>query len=362
MNVVGYAPFSETPLPMAAKKQVGTTLQDIADRTGYGRSTVSLALRNHPSLPEETRVKIREAAESLGYRPNPLVAALMTQLRDRRRTRQERIALVSRFGQTMTQRRRTDTFYPVLYDAIQQHAATQGFGMDEFYMGKDPMPDARLTQILVSRGIHGVLFFPGSDRAEVEYPALDWRHFATVLIGFNTTRENLHQVASDYTYDIDHALQRVATAGLRRIGCVVTQRVSRATNHAWASRFLLKQHGIPAAHRVPLLMMKEEQYDAEEVLAWFRRHRPEVILVAGDSVRNILVADGVRVPGDVRLINLVQRGEKGMSGIDPHTGEVGRAAVDLLASLLRSNQLGQPDFPRTIAIKGHWSPGASFPE
>lgn len=345
-----------------AGKNASVSLQDIADRTGFGRSTISLALRNHPSLPEATRAKIRAAAEALGYRPNPLVAALMTQLRDKRRVRQERIALVCRFAQTMTKRRSTDTFYPVLYDAIRRHAGAQGFGIDEFYLGKEPMPDARLSQILVSRGIHGVLFFPGAERPDQEYPALDWRHFATVLIGFNTTRENLHQVASDYTYDIDLALQHARAAGAGRIGFAVTQRVSRATNHAWASRFLLHQHAVRVKDRVPLFLSEEDQVPAAKLAAWYRRHRPEVVLVAGEEVRGALLADGVAVPGEVRLINLVQRGEKDLAGIDPHTGEVGRAAIELLASLLRANQLGQPDFPRTIAIKGHWSPGASFPE
>lgn len=343
-------------------KSSAVSLQDIADRTGFGRSTISLALRNHPSLPEETRAKIRAAAEELGYRPNPLVAALMTQLRDKRRVRQERIALVCRFGETMARRRRVDTFYPVLYDAIREHAAKQGFGIDEFYLGKDPMPDARLSQILVSRGIHGVLFFPGYDRPGIEYPALDWRHFATVLIGFNTTRENLHQVASDYTYDIDLALQHARAAGASRIGFAMTSRVSRATNHAWASRFLLHQHARRPKDRVPLLLADEEQVPAGKVVAWYRRHRPEVILMAGADVRDALAADGIMAPRDLRLINLVQRGERGLAGIDPHTGEVGRAAIELLGSLLRANQLGQPDFPRMIAIKGHWSPGASFPE
>ncbi len=33
-----------------------------------------------------------------------------------------------------------------------------------------------------------------------------------------------------------------------------------------------------------------------------------------------------------------------------------------MTTQLQGNHLGQPDFPQTIAIKGHWVPGASFPE
>lgn len=338
------------------------SLQDIAEHTGFGKSTISLALRNHPSLPEATRKKIRMAAEALGYRPNPLVKALMTQLRDQRRTRQERIALVCRRGQKVASWRRPETFYSMLYSSIKHHAAEQGFGLDEFYEGDNSISDERLSRILLSRGIHGVLFFPGRDWGGAEYPVLEWQHFATVLIGFNTTQGNLHQVMSDYVYDIDEALHRVEIAGLRRVGCAMPRLISQSINHAWISRFLLHQYETPARHRVPLLLGAGEKLSEEELLPWYHRNRPEVILIAGEDVRVLLEKACIRIPEDVRLINLVQRGETGLAGIDPHTSEVGRAAVELLDSLLQANQLGQPDFPRAISIKGHWSPGASFPE
>ncbi|MFH1496264.1 MAG: helix-turn-helix domain-containing protein, partial [Verrucomicrobiota bacterium] len=52
------------------------TLKDIAAQTGYHFTTVSLALRGHPSLPEATRGKIRRTAEKMGYAPDPMLRAL----------------------------------------------------------------------------------------------------------------------------------------------------------------------------------------------------------------------------------------------------------------------------------------------
>ncbi len=337
-------------------------LQEIADASGYGRSTVSLALRNHPSLRQSTGDEIRRVAQELGYVPNPLVAALMSQVRDKRRKRQERIALISRFNQAMNRRSFRDTFYPLLYRSVVEHAGTKGYGIDEFYLGRDPVSDRRMSDILTARGIHGVLLFPGHDTVELEYPTLDWSGFATVLIGFNTAREGLHQVVTDYSFDIDCALRHISKAGLRRVGFAIPHHVERATNNNWASRFLYYQHGLRPRDRVPLLLSANDAEHRTNVLPWFSKHRPEVILIAGEGVRNNLKEGGVRIPEDVRLINLVQRGEPGLAGIDPHTGELGHASIDLLVSLLQTNQRGLPDFPRGIAIKGHWTPGASFPE
>ncbi|MEJ1971051.1 MAG: helix-turn-helix domain-containing protein [Lacunisphaera sp.] len=39
--------------------------------------TVSLAMRNHPRLPEATRKRIRALADEMGYRPDPLLRALV---------------------------------------------------------------------------------------------------------------------------------------------------------------------------------------------------------------------------------------------------------------------------------------------
>jgi LacI family transcriptional regulator len=337
------------------------TLQEIAEASGYGRSTVSLALRNHPSLRKSTGDEIRRVAQELGYVPNPLVAALMSQVRDKRRKRRERIALISRFNQAMNRRNFRDTFYPLLYCAVVEQAEIKGYGIDEFYLGRDPLSDSRLSGILNARGIHGVLFFPGNDTSTIEYPALDWSAFATVLIGFNTAREGLHQVVSDYAYDIDCALRHIREAGLRRIGFAIPDHVERATNNNWASRFLYYQHSLRPRERLPLLLSANDVEHRTNVVPWFLKHRPEVILIAGDGVRSNLKDAGVRIPEDVRLINLVQRGESGLAGIDPHTPELGHAAIELLISLLQTNQRGLPDFPRTIAIKGHWMPGDSFP-
>ena len=43
------------------------TLVDIASAAGVSKATVSLVLRNHPSIPDRTRERILEIAKDLGY-------------------------------------------------------------------------------------------------------------------------------------------------------------------------------------------------------------------------------------------------------------------------------------------------------
>ena len=54
-------------------------LERIAERTGVSIGTVSRVLRDKPiRVAPDTRVKIREVAEELGYRPNLLVRAIQS--------------------------------------------------------------------------------------------------------------------------------------------------------------------------------------------------------------------------------------------------------------------------------------------
>ena len=55
---------------------VRVTHKDIAARFGCDKSTVSLALRGHPRIPDATRRQICKLAERMGYRPDPALSML----------------------------------------------------------------------------------------------------------------------------------------------------------------------------------------------------------------------------------------------------------------------------------------------
>lgn len=56
---------------------MGTTIHDVARRAGVSISTVSRALSGKASVREEKRRLVLEAAEALGYTPNPAARSLL---------------------------------------------------------------------------------------------------------------------------------------------------------------------------------------------------------------------------------------------------------------------------------------------
>src|SRR5690606_24556736 len=77
-----------TPKPILTKPvERVITLQHIAADCEVSKATVSLALRDAPSIPETTRHRIKAAATRLGYRMNPLVSAHCAYVRTARQSK-----------------------------------------------------------------------------------------------------------------------------------------------------------------------------------------------------------------------------------------------------------------------------------
>ena len=54
------------------------SLKTIAEKCGVSTATVSKALNNHKDISEETKIRIRQVANELGYFPNAAARALKT--------------------------------------------------------------------------------------------------------------------------------------------------------------------------------------------------------------------------------------------------------------------------------------------
>ena len=54
------------------------SLKDVAKRCGVSTATVSKALNGHSDIGEKTRIRIKEAAQEMGYFPNAAARALKT--------------------------------------------------------------------------------------------------------------------------------------------------------------------------------------------------------------------------------------------------------------------------------------------
>lgn len=325
----------------------------IAEQAGVSKTTVSLALRNHPSIPAATCQRIQELAARVGYRPDPFVAALMANCRRNRPVTQTAlIAYVTGYGVAET---RQSSFLRRHYQGAQDRASQLGYKLEVFSMAAARMTSRRLSEILYARAIHGVLVGPfPKPHSEL---ALAWEKFAPATIGFALERPAMSRVDNDHVINMHTAVQALRTAGYRRIGLCMYAEGEELAQYRNRMAYLNAHYAMPKRHQVPLC--EPEIFDRERVLAWFHQHRPEVVLSINTEVRDWLQEAGLRVPDDVGFASLNLPAEEvgRISGILNNYEQVAASAVDLIEEALHRNERGLPASPKLILMNGAWVPG-----
>jgi LacI family transcriptional regulator len=335
-----------------------TTLQDVADRAGVHRSTVALALRDHPRIPEATRSRVIALAEKLGYRPNPLVAALMQSRRSGKKVKHVTIAFITnystRYGWRPAHHARPD-FFP----GAEVRAKELGYRLEHFWRTEPGMTTERFCDILTTRAISGVIIArlpPGVSSVD-----LLWKRFACTALGMTLHSPRLHRVTENHYDTAAQAMKQCQLRGYQRVGFVFTEaNDSPDVGHRWLGAYLTFQLGFSADDRLPLC--PGEPATAEQFKAWFARHRPDALLVNhAPPVHTWLRALGQEVPRDVGLVELEDHPEAGSSGVYYDPDKIGALAVEVLVGLMHRNEKGIPADPHEVLLSGEWREGRTLP-
>ncbi|MDF3055847.1 MAG: LacI family transcriptional regulator [Rariglobus sp.] len=339
-------------------KGTRVTLADIARRAGVSRTAVSYALRDDPNIAPETRARIRKVADTLGYRPDPVLAKLMAHLHaGRGRTHAGKLAFLN-----VHEERDYWVRTAALSDfrrSAEARAAELGYGTEEFWLHEPRRSPRRLAQMLVARGIRGlVVGSTGRHGSVVEFP---WADFAALAVGYSVEVPALHRVVTHHYRNTRLALRKVAEAGYSRVGFAADRRSEAAMENLHLAAFLAYQQEIfPEAERVPPFFHDSDD-GGEGFRRWFDAHRPGVVLstVLG---RDELSEAGLRVPEDVPLVRLLLwNPNEGMAGVRPGYERLGAAAVNLLTGQLQHDAYGVPADPKIVQVEGVWCDGASLP-
>ena len=329
------------------------TMQIIADEAGVSRMAVSLALRNSPKISAKTRERIREIADRLGYRPNPLVSALMTQLRDIRRVpRPTTLAFVTNYA-TADGWRKPGPFVD-FFEGAKARAEALGYTLEEWWGAKPGLSPERFSDILFNRNIHGLLIAPLP--AGGSTISLDWPRFAMATIAFSLAEPVLHRASNDQYLSIGMAIEQLMRLGYRRIGLALTDDQDVRVQRKWSAGYLVHQHSLPATQRVPALLANGAFPRA--FTEWYRQHEPDVVLSQEPRCIEYLRDLGMRVPNDVGFAHLaLTESDEGFAGINQNSRLVGSSAIDLIDAQLRRNERGLPTAPKTVLSLGRWIAG-----
>ena len=329
------------------------TIKDIAAKAGVSVATVSLALRGSTKIRPVTAARVRQVAEELHYTPNPLVSALMARIRESTPSR-EQVAIGAIYIGEDERRENNSLFLAAIFAGAQERAESLGFRLAMFRSLEKGLNEKRLRDILVNRGIHGLIILPSSDFGmKLD---LDWSRFAAVAIGYSLADPPLNRVCPDQFQELSEAFTQLRRRGYRRIGLYLDIDTDLRVRHKWAALLEWENSRIAARDRVPLGLVPEISRDS--FLGWFRRARPEVILSPRQTVVDWLAEEGLELPRDVGFghLNWTERVAP-CSGIDQRSHLLGAAAVEAVVAQLHRNERGLPAVARTVSIEGAWVDG-----
>lgn len=184
------------------------TLHDVAAVAGVSPRTVSRVVNDEDGFSEDTRTRVREVIEQLGYRPNLAARSLVTQ-----RTHTIGLALTAL----------TDPFFPELADAIMRSARDRNRTIflsqteDEADLQRDVLDS------LLARQVDAIISFPAYG-SEAQIRSIAASGVPVVVIDHHIHHPRIGIVRSDIVRGARFAVEHLMGRGHRRIAMLANER------------------------------------------------------------------------------------------------------------------------------------------
>lgn len=335
------------------------TIRALAALAGVSRTTVSLALQNHPRLPLSTRKRIQELAAKQGYRQDPVVAELMNRLRTARTARPaERLTFVSTWEAFPGWENRHLNEARFL-QGVKERAFQLGYDVNHVCCNEGGMSPRRLSRILYTRGVRALVIAPAFEPGT--RLDLEWQHFAATTIGYTITSPELHRTSHAHYNGMFTVLRELERKGYQRIGYITRSEQDQRVNHSWLGALLAYQSQLAPKNRIAPLL--EANLSVERFRAWFEHEKPDAVVSNIMEPVTLLRELGYRVPRDVGYASIdLPPNATDIAGIDQLPVQVGALAADLVIKQVQHNEFGLPKHPVDLRIDGIWRDGATVRE
>jgi LacI family transcriptional regulator len=333
------------------------TLKDVARIAAVTPATVSLALRGNPRIPPATRERILKIAADLGYESNPLIGKMMSHVRSGRSQQfRGKIAFLNLFSDPDFFTSPNAAYYSHgLWNGAHARAVELGFDLDLFWVNKAGIPASRLSGVLITRGIQGVIISP-APRA-LGRVRLDWDAFSVAVLSYSSPLTGFHRVFPDHHRNMRTAVRALRRSGARRMGLIIPFRFDARSDNQWVSCFEYYQRRSPARSPVPLLEI--DPSDDTAAVRWFQKYHPDAVIAQpGTGIYEQFSAAGIKFPDDALFTHLSWEPEYAQcGGVEVLPEVIGATGVEVVASQIYHGQTGRHAHPQNIAIPGEWREG-----
>ena len=321
--------------------------------------TVSRILRNYPNHNPETRERVLKVAEEIGYKRNPLVAALMAQVRGRKATPfRPSIALI----RCVSEDQPNHAFANYLRQGLIDEATFNGFDTEVFNINAY-VTFERMMKVMEARGFHCLVMEPMLHSIDGLPVNLD--KFATI----NTTSSTTTPPAFDHVTVDQHSVMSLAilklkSKGYNRYGFVTEGQAELLMQNRRIATYLLSQMDLRKDQKIPVHFRNgNDAKSLNQLKLWMDKYKPEVVISSRPDTLETLNLLGYQAPKDFGFICLnLHEPNESMAGINPNWYNVGAIAAKQVIQLLIENNLGPPTQPKITFLQPSWYDGDTLPQ
>ncbi|MEH7234619.1 LacI family DNA-binding transcriptional regulator [Bacillus sp. JJ1562] len=322
------------------------TIKDVAKEANVSPSTVSRVIADNPRISEETKIRVREAMEKLGYHPNFTARSLAVKST-------ATIGIVMPFSASHVLQ---DPFFPEVIRGISVQARENKYGMYLLAGGTEDEIFEEVVGMVQGRRVDGlILLYSRTDDRLIQY--LQKNDFPFTVIGrpihgaervIHVDNDNIYitKVVTDYLIGLGHT--KIAFIGFDGDFVFMLDRLE-------GYKQALSESGIPF-HEDYIVHKSTLSEGKKAIKSFLKSVEPPTALVCTDDFIAIELMShfeemNIRVPEDVSIASfnnvlLAQYSKPPLTSVDIDIFQLGMEAASCLLEKIKNPNV----LPKRITI------------
>ncbi|MBN8708903.1 MAG: hypothetical protein BGO12_19205 [Verrucomicrobia bacterium 61-8] len=331
------------------------SIRDLAAIACVSRTTVSLALRDSHRVSAPVRKEIQKLAAEHNYRSNPMVTALMQQVRSKRAIKDSATIAFVTSSHTREEWKKY-SFNRQIWEGALAEATRLGFRLEEFWAGPGARDISALAGMLYHRGIRALCFAPMAwPHPSFELP---WDRFVAIACTASTGIAELPVVRSDHTHGMHSLLSRLRGLEAQSIGVAISLEDDERIAHAWSAG--AHTFCLTAPETAVHLLRLKDYGDFESFAGWFQKTRPQVVVGLQSTIPAFLERLGMGGKIAYASLDVLTEELDEIAGVFQDPFYLGQRGVEYVSKAIYDQVFGLPAHPESIVVRGRFVEGRSL--
>ena len=310
------------------------TLEDIAQRSGVSRSTVSRVINDHPNVSKKVRTRVKEIINKTGYQPHAAARALVS-----KRSWTCGLILPRTINSFFT-----DPYYPCLIQGIAQECSKQNYTFSLFLMGDEEDEDKMFRRIS-RRGFMDGILFQSDQIGDSLIDRLVRSEIPLVVLGRPIHNGKISFVDVNNIESVENAVEYLISLGNKKIGTITgplntTVGIDRKKGFENA----IKKHGMDCNDSL-ITEGNFTEASGYEGMRKLLKSKPDAVFTASDQMAlgaiRAIKEVGLKVPEDISIIGyddfpLPFPSKPALSTIRQPIGNFGSEAIKVLIDIIEN--------------------------